>query len=99
MGRAPGNVNINPLLYQHLSHMLFQRQQKEKLPTRAGEVPAEVNPLTEEESKALCYTAGFIPHSLLKKLSKSTHPKKEELCLCLREMLDDTEDKASVSQQ
>ncbi len=59
----------------------FQRQQKEKLPTRAGEVSAEVKPLTEEESKALryTYTAGFIPHhSLLKKLSKSTHPK---LCI------------------
>ncbi len=39
-------------------------------------------------------TAGFIPHhSLLKKLSKSTHPKKEELCL------NDTEDEASISQQ
>ncbi len=27
------------------------------------------------------------------------YPKKEELCLCLRDMLDDTEDEASVSQQ
>ena len=88
----------NPLLYQHLSHLLFQRQLKEKLPASVM-VPKEDKPLTEEELKALRYTAGFVPHSLLKKLSKSTHPKKKELCLCLREMLDDSEDEASISQQ
>lgn len=59
----------------------------------------EDKPLTEEELKALRYTAGFIPHSLLKKMSKSAHPQKKELCLCLRELLDDSKDEATLSQQ
>ena len=32
-------------------------------------------------------------------MSKSTHPKKKELCLCLREMLDESEDEVTISQQ
>jgi hypothetical protein len=88
----------NPILYQHLSHLLFQRELKKKLPARIT-AAVEDKPLTEEELKALRYTAGFVPHSLLKKVSKSSHPKKKELCLCLREMLDDSEDEASISQQ
>ena len=69
-----------PLLYQHFSHLLFQRQLEEKLPS-SSTIPTEEKPLTEVELKALRYTAGFVPHSLLRKMSKSTHPKKKELCL------------------
>ena len=87
-----------PLLYQHFSHLLFQRQLEEKLPS-SSTIPTEEKPLTEVELKALRYTAGFVPHSLLRKMSKSTHPKKKELCLSLREMLDESEDEVTISQQ
>ena len=101
----------DPLLYQHFSHLpVFQRQLEEKLRVPTEEklrvpteeklrVPTEEKPLTEVELKALRYTAGFVPHSLLRKMSKSTHPKKKELCLCLREMLDESEDEVTISQQ
>ena len=88
----------DPLLYQHFSHLLFQRQLEEKLPS-SSTIPTEEKPLTEVELKAIRYTAGFVPHSLLRKMSKSTHPKKKELCLCLREMLDESEDEVTISQQ
>ena len=58
----------------------------------------EQQTLTMEEENALRYSAGFVPHSLLKKLKKSSNPLKEELCLCLREMIDDTQDDFDTSQ-
>ena len=43
---------------------------------------SEIADLTEDEHNALQYVAGFVPYSLLKKLSKHTKPKKEQLgCL------------------
>ena len=38
---------------------------------------SEIADLTEDEHNALQYVAGFVPYSLLKKLSKHTKPKKE----------------------
>lgn len=40
-----------------------------------------------------------MPHTLLKKLRKSSNPSKEELSLCLREMMDESGDEFDVSQQ
>ena len=69
----------NPLLYQHLTTLLFGQQLRRKLATcPATCTPQE--PLTAEELKGLKCMVGFVPHSLLKKLHKSSHPGRKELC-------------------
>jgi len=51
--------------------------------------------ITYEETNALCYAAGYVPRALKKKLSKSTHPLKEDLQLCVLDLLDDGDEEAS----
>uniref|UniRef100_A0A1X7U672 Uncharacterized protein n=1 Tax=Amphimedon queenslandica TaxID=400682 RepID=A0A1X7U672_AMPQE len=46
----------------------------------------EVASLGYEEVNALRYSSGYVIHSLLKKVKRSNHPKKEELILCLQEL-------------
>ena len=58
------------------------------------------NPLTElegissqqpfpcMETNAICYATVYVPRSLKKKLTKSTNPIKEDLFLCLAELID-----------
>ena len=51
---------------------------------------AEQQPsITVHEMNALRYAAGYIPRALQKKLQKSAHPLKEELQLCMLDLLDD----------
>ena len=45
--------------------------------------------LTNEETNALRYAAGYVPRALKKALSKSAHPLKKDLQLCLLDLLDD----------
>ena len=41
------------------------------------------------ETNAVRYAAGYIPRSLKKKLIKSTNPLKDDLQLCLMQLIDD----------
>ena len=45
--------------------------------------------LTNEETNALQYAAGYVPRALKEALSKSAHPLKKDLQLCLLGLLDD----------
>ena len=45
--------------------------------------------LTYMETNAVRYAAGYIPRSLKKKLAKSTNPLKDDLLLCLTQLIDD----------
>ena len=49
-------------------------------------------PLTLEETFGLQYAAGYIPRSLRKKITKSKHPPKNDLLLCLFDLLDEEDD-------
>lgn len=40
------------------------------------------------ETNAVRYAAGYVPRSLKKKLTKSANPIKEDLLLCLAELID-----------
>ena len=44
--------------------------------------------LTAEESNALCYCGGYLIRSLRKKISKSAHPLKDALVLCLEGLVE-----------
>ena len=46
----------------------------------------------------LRYAAGYIPRALRKKLSKSRHPLKDDIQLCLFDLLDDGDEEANDSQ-
>ena len=51
------------------------------------EPPASKEVLDFEECSALRYSAGYIICSLIKKITRSRHQLKQELVLCLREMI------------
>jgi len=51
------------------------------------------------EASALQYAAGYVPRALTKKLKKSAHPLKDELTLCLLDLLDDGEDEHTESHE
>ena len=53
--------------------------------------------LTTEETLGLRYSAGYIPRVLKKKLTKSSHPLKDHLQLCLFDLLDEGDDSVSAS--
>ena len=53
--------------------------------------------LTTEETLGLRYSAGYIPRALKKKLTKSSHPLKDHLQLCLFDLLDEGDDSVSAS--
>ena len=51
------------------------------------------------EANALRYAAGYVPRALTKKLKKSAHPLKNELTICLLDLLDDGEDECTESHE
>ena len=55
-------------------------------------------PLTYEETNALRYAAGYVPRLLKKKLKKSKHPLREDMQLCLLDLLDDGDEETDESQ-
>ena len=54
--------------------------------------------LTYEEINAIRYAAGYVPRALKKKLTKSPHPLKEDLQVCLLDLLDDGHKESNESQ-
>ena len=55
--------------------------------------------ITTQELNALRYAAGYIPRALLKKLKKSAHPLKDELQLCLLDLLDDGDEEGGTAEE
>ena len=73
---------------------------KEKCPVALSLCSTEQQPLiTTQEMNALRYAAGYIPRALQKKLRRSTHPLKEELQLCLLDLLNDGEEEEGTAEE
>ena len=86
-------VNISPILCQYVSHHIFKLLITKHFtidPTSSKS--DDPKPLTLEETFGLRYAAGYIPRSLRKKLTKSKHPLKNDLLLCLFDLLDEGDD-------
>ncbi len=82
------DVNASPLFYQCVGDRLLDELVKLASPIdKQGS--NEVTNLNEMEMNALRYAAGYVPRSLLKKLKKSANLLKEELQLCIWDLLDD----------
>ena len=73
-------------LYQHLTTIMFREEISKKMKSVSS---AAFQPLPEDEGNALRYTAGYIRQHLRKQLKRGNHAMKEELVLCLMELIKD----------
>ena len=55
--------------------------------------------ISRQEANALRYAAGYVPRALCKKLRKSANPLKEQLLLCLLDLLDDGDEVHSDTEE
>ena len=81
-------AEMSPIFCQYVGHYVFKELIKLHHPL--DPLPAvAVESLTHAETCALRYAAGCVPRMLKKKLKKSTHPLREDILLCLLDLLDD----------
>ena len=84
------SLGTSPIFCQYVGNQVFKELITRHYPLRTSlNSPEQPNPLTEEEMYGLRYAAGYIPRSLKKKLPKSTHPLKNDLQLCIFDLLDE----------
>jgi len=81
-----------PIFFQHITTTIFNEKVRGKFPITATQLTSQEPSLSYEEMTALRYAAGYIPRHLKKRLTKSAHPLKNELTLCLLDPLQDEED-------
>ena len=74
----------DPLLIQYTFDKMFEETLKWKFDCSIE--TEEFADLTSHDHNALRYAAGFIPHSLMKKISRGSHPSKESFLSCLSSM-------------
>ena len=94
------NVFVSSIFCQYIGDYVFKQLIKLHYPldeSSEGAV-AGCSMLTYEERNALQYAAGYVPRALKKKLNKSAHPLKEDLQLCLLDLLDDGDEDSYESQ-
>ena len=83
----------SPILYQYVTNVimesLIQKHFPINIPIRMGsDTLTECTLPDYEERNAIRYSAGYVIQSLIKKLMKSAHVLKDELILCLQEMIE-----------
>ncbi len=77
-----------PIFYQFVADNIMEQLIIGHFPvTEEQDVPV-IKDLDFEEQGALRYTAGSVLRSLVKKEKRSAHPLKEEIVLCLAEMME-----------
>lgn len=81
-------TDLNPSFYQFVGHDIFKQLIRIRHPIVIREHSAPPA-LTYHELNGLRYAAGYIPRMLRKKLVKSTHPLKEDIILCIHDLLDE----------
>ena len=91
---------MSPIFCQYVGYHVFQQLTKLQYPLTEPSEAAKTSrsALTYEEINALRYAAGYVPRILKKKLLKSAHPLKEDLQLCLLDLLDDGDEDSNESQ-
>ena len=90
----------HPVFYQRIGDAILEKVVKEKCPVSLSLCSTEEQvSITAQEMNALRYAAGYIPRALQKKLQKSAHPLKEELQLCLMDLLSDGEEEEGTAEE
>ena len=87
---------MSPIFCQYVGHHVFQQLIKLQYPLTEPSEAAKTrrSALTYDEINALRYAAGYVPRVLKKKLLKLAHPLKEDLQLCLLDLLDDGDEES-----
>ena len=85
-------IRPDPTFYQYVVGVIFKQILKLHCQIVGSARTQEDCHLSYEDKNAVRYAAGYVPRALAKKLRKSAHPLKEELTLCLFELVDDDGD-------
>lgn len=86
-------LEADPVFYQFVTKLIMEDFIKSMFPVKTkvtdSEQSNEESPrsLDYEEHNALCYTVGYIIRSVLQKIKRSNHKHKDELVLCLKELM------------
>ena len=88
----------SPIFCQYVGHYVFKELIKLHHPIEPSSTVA-IEPLTHTETCALRYAAGCVLRMLKKKLKKSTHPLREDIQLCLLDLLDDGDEEGGESNE
>lgn len=91
-------VEFSPIFCQYVGHCMFKELVKLHHPLTQTASATSNSPLTYDETNALRYAAGYVPRLLKKKLKKSKHPLREDIQLCLLDLLDDGDEENDESQ-
>jgi len=74
------NHDACPIFYQFVGDAIMEMLIKQRFPLKT---------VQEEKKNAVRYTAGYVINALLTKIPRSAHPLKNELALCLMEIVED----------
>ena len=77
---------------------MFKELIKRRHPLKTTNKDDTPPPLTYEETCGLRYLAGYIPKLLRRRLQTSKHPMRDDILLCIYDMLDDGDEEEDVSQ-
>jgi len=86
--QTAGIAQKSTMFLQSTGDHIFKALVKINYPLTEQESTSSQRPLTYMETNAVRYAAGYVPRSLKKKLTKSVNPIKEDLLLCLAELID-----------
>ena len=85
-----GASEMSSIFYQYVGDYMFKQLIKLHHPLHVSEFKGtDHSTPTYEEKNAIRYAAGYVPRSLKKKILKSAHPLKEDIQLCILDLLDD----------
>ena len=84
-----------PVLYQHLTDIIFKELLHEKYSVSANDSEKAGPIITMDEGNVLRYVAGYVCRHLRKKTEASNHPLKEDMVLCLMTMVKDKSETSS----
>ena len=85
-------TNDCPIFYQYITDFIFKKAMKEEyfhIDSIADQQPSETQSLSYDEKNCLRYVAGSLFRAVKKKVARSALPIKEEMLLCMTELLEE----------
>ena len=82
----------SPIFYQYVTDSIFKDMIKDTFPIRECDTEDKRQSISYEEANSVRYIAGYILRALKTKIAKSSLNNKEELLLCLIDLLESSEE-------
>ena len=90
----------SPIFVQYVSHFIFKQLIVTQNPVQEEAQSKDSNEgLTYEELNAVRYAAEWVARALQKKLLRSSHPRRGDLQLCLKDILDNGDEGSDESKE